>query len=106
MGSLAAVPERLDKVTVALNRCNPTIRWDARQALMARLQHVNESSRLRASFEAAGATRPVELNPGQKAALVTTLEEWWEAGKGDMPIELVVLHDALRDDLHDADTRR
>jgi hypothetical protein len=69
---------------------------------MARLQHVHEPSRLRDSFEAVGATRPVELNPGQKAALVKALEEWWEEGSGGMPIEFAVLHDALTGDLHDA----
>ena len=100
------MPERPDKITVALNRCNLTVSWEARQALMARLQHVHESSRLRASFEAGGANRPVELDPGQKAALVKALEEWWEEGNGGMPIELAVLHDAVKDDLRDADQRQ
>ena len=73
---------------------------------MARLQHVHESSRLRASFEAFDANRPVVLDPGQRAALVKTLEEWWEEGNGGMPIELAVLHDAVKDDLRDADQRQ
>ena len=96
------MPDRLANVTIALNRCNLTISWEARQALMARLQHTQESSRLRDSFEAVGATRPVELNPGQKAALVNAFEEWWKEGDGGMPVEFAVLHDALTDDLHDA----
>jgi hypothetical protein len=95
------VPERLDHVTVALNRGNVTISWDARQALLTRLQHVQSTSRIRASFDSVGATRPVELNPGQKAALVKTLEGWWAEGSG-MPIELAVLCDALNQDLADA----
>ena len=73
---------------------------------MARLQHVHESSRLRASFEAGGANRPFELDPGQKAALVKILEEWWEESNGGMPIELAVLHDAVKDDLREADQRQ
>ena len=100
------MPERPDKITVALNRYSITVSWEARQALMARLQYVHESSRLRDSFEAGRPNRPVELDPGQKAALVKALEEWWQEGNGAMPIELAVLHDALKDDLHDADQQQ
>jgi hypothetical protein len=99
------VPERLDTITIALNRGNVTISWDTRETLLTRLQHVHETARIRATFDAVGATRPVQLNPGQKAALIKALEEWWEEGNGGMPIELAVLHDALRDDLHDAGER-
>jgi hypothetical protein len=94
------VPERLDRVTIALSRGNITISWDARQALLTRLQHVHSSSRIRATFDAVGATQPVELNPGQKVALVRMLEEWWDEGSG-MPLELAALHDALKDDVGD-----
>jgi hypothetical protein len=95
------VPERFDSITVALNRGNVSISWDARQALMRRLLHVQEAARIRASFDAVGATRPVELTAGQKAALLKALEEWWGEGNDGMPIELAALHDALRDDLAD-----
>ena len=61
------MPERLDHVTIALGGGDVTLSWDARQALLARLEHVHESSSLRAMFEAVGATRPVELNPAQRA---------------------------------------
>ena len=71
--NVTAMPDRLDTITVALSRGDVTISWDARQALLARLQHVNMSS-LRAMFEAVDATRPVELNPAQRATLLGLLD--------------------------------
>ena len=97
------MPERLDTITIALSRGDVTISWDARQALLARLQHVHESSSLRAMFDAVGAARPVELNPGQRATLLGLLEEWTLDHGADepMPGELAELRDALTEDLAD-----
>lgn len=92
------MPERLDQITVALNRGDVALTWEARQALMARLQHVHDSSSLRATFEAVGATRPVELNPAQRATLLGLLEEW-SLEQDAMPAELNELRDALSEDL-------
>ncbi len=94
------MPERFDTLTVALARGDITFSRDTRQALMSRLQHVHDSSSLRAMFEGVGATRPVELNPAQRATLLGLLDEWtldddFEA----MPTELDNLRHALRDDL-------
>jgi hypothetical protein len=94
------MPERLDHITVALGGGDVTITWDAREALMAMLQHVNESSSLRAVFEAVGASRPVELNPTQRATLLGLLEEW-TLEDDELPAELIELRDALREDLAD-----
>ena len=94
------MPERLDRVTVALSRGNITISWEARQTLLTRLQHVQETAKIRASFDAVGASGPVVLRPGQKLALLRMLEEWWDEGSR-MPIELAALHDALKDDVAD-----
>ena len=82
-----------------------TLTWDDRQALMARLQHVHSSSSLRATFEAVGATRPVELNPAQRATLLGLLEEWslGRDGYDAMPTGLFELRDALSEDLADAE---
>jgi len=97
------MPDRLDTITVALSRGDVTISWEARQALLARLQHVNESSSLRAMFEAVRATRSVELNPAQRATLLGVLDEWtldrdtWEG----MPEALLELRNALSEDLAD-----
>ena len=70
------MPEHLDRVTVSLNSGDVIIPWDARQALMRRLLHVRETGRLRASFDAVGASRPVDLHVGQRSALLVALEGW------------------------------
>jgi hypothetical protein len=97
--------ERLDRVAVSLNRGDVVLTWDARQALMRRLQYVQETARLRANFETDGASRPVELNGGQRTALLLTLEGWSLDldGYEVMPQCLFNLRDALIRDLHDAE---
>ena len=97
--NVTAMPDRLDTITVALSRGDVTISWDARQALLARLQHVNDSSSLRAMFEAVGA-RPVELNPAQRATLLGLLDEWTLEDDA-LPADLIGLRDALSEDLAD-----
>jgi hypothetical protein len=95
--------ERVDRITVALSRGDVTLTWDSRQALMARLQHVQSSSCIRATFDAVGATSAVELNPAQRATLIGVLGEW-SLGRGAdkaMPEGLIELRDALSDDLAD-----
>jgi hypothetical protein len=69
------MPERLDRVTVSLNR-----------------------------FDAVGACRPVELTGSQRTALLLVLEGWSLDLDGDerMPQDLFALRDALIADLHDA----
>ena len=98
--NVTAMPDRLDTITVALSRGDVTISWDARQALLARLQHVNDSSSLRAMFEAVDATRPVELNPAQRATLLGLLDEWTLEDDA-LPADLIGLRDALSEDLAD-----
>ena len=98
--NVTAMPDRLDTITVALSRGDVTISWDARQALLARLQHINDSSSLRAMFEAVGATRPVELNPAQRATLLGLLDEWTLEDDA-LPADLIGLRDALSEDLAD-----
>ena len=95
------MPERLDTITIALGGGGDvTLSWDTRQALLARLEHVHESSSLRAMFDAVGASRPVELNPAQRATLLGLLEEW--ALEDDaLPADLSELRDALTEDLAD-----
>ncbi len=70
---------------------------------MRRLQHVQTIAKVGASFDAAGASRPVELSPGQRTALLLTLEEWSLDGDGyePMPHSLLELRNALLADLHD-----
>ena len=94
------MPDRLDKVTIALSRGDIVIDWDTRQALMARLLHVGTRARIRDTFQAVGATRPVELRPGQRAALLQVLDDWLadNTGYAPMPEELFTLRDALADE--------
>jgi hypothetical protein len=94
------VPERLDYIIVALDRGDVILAWDTRQTLMSRLQHVHDSSSLRATFDAVGASRPVELNPAQRATLHGLLEEW-ALEDAALPADLIELRDALTQDLAD-----
>ena len=98
-----AVPERLDTVTVALSRGDVTIGWDTRQALIARLQHVQ--TRLEPPRHIRSRRRhhrPVELNPAQRATLLGLLEEWaLDHDTTTDPAELIELRDALTKDLAD-----
>ena len=71
---MATVPDHLHTITVVLSAGDVTISWDTRQALIARLQHIRDSSSLRSMFEAVGATRPVELNAAQRATLLGLLD--------------------------------
>ena len=99
------MPERLDRVSVALNRGAVILTWDARQALMRRLQHVRSTARIRDSFEGVGASRPVELTGRQRSRLLLILEGWsldldfYEA----MPQDLLELRNALIADLQGAE---
>jgi hypothetical protein len=96
------MPGRLDKLTIALNRGDITLTWDSRQALLARLQHVRDSTSLRAVFEAVGAARPAELTAAQTATLLGLLDQWSTDDASEaMPAELGDLRDALRDHLAD-----
>ncbi len=88
------MPERLDTVTIALARRSVTISWEARQALLGRLQHVNSASSIRAAFAAGGASNLVELRSHQIVALQSVLVHWDE-----MPAELDALRDRLTDEL-------
>jgi hypothetical protein len=99
------VPIRLDRVTVALNRGPVTLSWTARQALMARLQHVQENQQIRASFSAGDASR-VQLRPGQRSALLLVLEVWSLDLDGYEPIpqDLLDLRDALIADWYGLDS--
>ena len=105
MATLAAMAERPDSVTISLSRGDVTLAWSTRQALMRRLQHVQSTARIRSSFDAVGASRPVELNPGQRTALLLMLEAWSLDLDDDQPMPdgLVLLRNALISDLHDAE---
>ena len=91
----------LHRVAVALNQGPVIISWTARQALMRRLQHVQSNAQIRATFSAVGTSRPVELRPGQRTALLRALEAWSLDLDGYEPIpqDLLDLRNALIADL-------
>jgi hypothetical protein len=86
----------VDYVTIALPGGDVTIAWDTRQALMTRLQHVNETASLRVRFTAVGATRSVEMSPAQRVRLQRALVDWSNDG---MPAELDDLTNRLTDEV-------
>ncbi len=69
---------------------------------MRRFQHVQENAQLRATFSAGEATLRVQLRPGQRNALLRTLEAWSLDLDGYEPIpqDLLDLRNALIADLH------
>jgi hypothetical protein len=89
--------ERLDQITIALNSGNVPLTWASRQQLMARLQHIESSAKIRATFEAVGTTKAVELTVGQKAALLNALGDWalGRDGYEAMSAELFTLRNLL-----------
>lgn len=110
------MPERLDRVTIALDSREVTISWDARQALMRRLYDANVGAGMMTrgvstdgiirSIEAVGASRAVELTKAERQLLRGVLELWsgeqeWslDPANGQMPTELVALRDALNEDV-------
>ena len=88
------MPERLDRVTIALNGGDVALSWASRDALMKRLHEIHESRQIRLSFTAVGASRPVALNPAQRAELLVILDDWLQ----NLPPDLQELRDALSAD--------
>jgi hypothetical protein len=61
------------------------ISWAERQELVGRLRKLGNATRLAERFEAAGASRPVELEPGDLDGLMDVLVSWQEGGGGPAP---------------------
>jgi hypothetical protein len=94
------VPERLDRVTIALPNGDVTISWNTRQALMGRLQHAEERNLIRTRLHNAGASQPVQFSQRQRVTLQRVLLDWSDE---EMPAELEGLLNALCDEVADAD---
>jgi hypothetical protein len=94
--------ERVDYVTIALMDGDVPLLWEARQQLMARLEHIESTARIRASFAAVGTSgRRIELSWGQKAALLAALADWAASRDGyeSMPAQLYTLRNLLIEEL-------
>jgi hypothetical protein len=100
------MPEGLGHLNISLSRGDLTVTWPARQQLMARLMHVRTRARIRDSLQAAGSTHVAELKAGQRATLLTVLDDWALDGSGGdgMPQELMLLQAALAQELRRAGT--
>jgi hypothetical protein len=67
---------RLDRVQVDVAGEIVEITWDERDALLEKLRGVAGSDAVIAKFEAVGASRPVELEDGERGHLRVALEFW------------------------------
>ena len=99
------MPERLDLVTIALDRIDVVLRWAARTALLDEVAHLESDHGIRDAFEAVGVTRPVTLTLEQKAQLLLAIEQWSVRTPGGftaLPEGIFDLRNGLHNDLHDA----
>jgi hypothetical protein len=95
------VPERLDHVTIAMDRGRPfKLPLASRDDLLQHLRKNENAVGIVRAFEAVGATRTVELTDADKAALFSMLENWsLTRGFDQMPDKLRDLRGRLSDDL-------
>lgn len=101
------MPERLDRVEIALSSVTITLSWPSRDALLEELTFHDRGRSVRDAFEAVGSSRPVELTLEQKSMLLYVIEHWIGQlfnGVYDLPEGIVELRNALHDELPDATT--
>jgi hypothetical protein len=70
------MPDRLDRVQVAVAGEIVEISWKDRNTLLDKLRTVASRDTIVKQFEAVGASRPVELDDDQRSRLRVTLELW------------------------------
>ena len=100
------MPERIDKITVAIGRDTLTMPWSSRVALLDELQRYQTGYTIRDAFTAVGASRSVRLKNEQKTELLRVIKVWSERTEGGMrglPEAISALRNALIDDLDDAE---
>lgn len=99
------MPERLDRIAIALDRIDVVLSWTARTALLDALATLESGRGIRNAFEAVGATRPVTLTLPQKAELLLAIDQWSARSLGGLsalPDGILDLRGALHNDLHHA----
>jgi hypothetical protein len=94
----AAGMGRLNRVLVAIPDGVVVIPSDSRDALLEELRPRDDAQDVIAAFEAAGATRPVELDVYGQVVVVETIRAM--AGVAKLPDGLSDLLAALADELH------
>jgi len=94
---LPAMPERLNRVTIALPKETVEIPWDSRDALLREIRYLSSAAELIAAFEAVGASQPVRLTAEQRGELHRLTDEWARraGGKTYLPEGIWALHSAL-----------
>ena len=88
------MPERLDRVHIATRTGDVEMTWAVRDTLLEELAFAPDMKEVRQAFEAAGASRPVELTDQQQADLRTALDNW--GSDRLQPDGIARLHAALR----------
>ena len=101
---------RLEHIRIATDRgdggSNVRLPWASRDVLLEQLRRTEGTEGITKEFEDVGTSRPVTLTIEQKAVLIRVLEDWSLTSSFDrMPAGLSGLHNALSDDLHDAEQR-
>jgi len=100
---MVEAPERLTHVTVPTTRGDVVIPWSSQEALLAELGRFEFTNSIRAAFNTAGASRPVQLTPHQKHDLAELIHLWCRKTRGGfdgLPLGMRELWRALKDDLH------
>ena len=109
----AAPPEAPVCVTVELRRRDVVLPWSTRDALLAALREHprgddGPASEIRRAMEDIPVTSPILLTLEHKLYLLRVLGEWSNSAGGydAMPPGLFELHNALMDELRDAEQRQ
>jgi len=91
------MPERLDRVQIALERERIEISWNAQQALLDQLGRLPSGEPIIRQFIAVGATRPVKLRRDERGTLLEVVRLWLKetASEDRLWPEMSRLHDAL-----------
>ena len=95
---LMPMPERLDRVTIALPRGDVVIPWDSRDQLIDRMKHLEDAKSAIRAFKGAGASSPVKLDPEGKAVILDVINHWaneLKDGYRDLPEGIWDLRNAL-----------
>jgi hypothetical protein len=90
----------MNRVLVAVPGAEVVVPWESRDALLDELRRRDDAGEVIAAFEAAGATRPVELDVYSQVVVVETIRDMQRRPEGGLPDGLRDLLAALVDELH------
>ena len=97
------MPQRLDKVTIALSRTDVVIPWNSRKELLNEIRDDPAAAPVVKAFQGAGTSTPVRLDLDGKDLLVTAIQRWMnDVTLAGLPDGLFDLRNGLRKDVYDA----